>query len=100
MDITVQNPEGLRLEAQLGEFTVATDQPEADGGANSAPSPFDLFLASLATCAGYYVLAFCQQRNLPTKGIAVTMTNDWNAQAHLVENIRLEIALPAGFPAK
>ena len=44
MDITVQNPEGLRLEAQLGEFTVATDQPEADGGANSAPSPFDLFL--------------------------------------------------------
>jgi putative redox protein len=100
MDITVQNPDGLRLEAQLGEFTVATDQPEADGGANSAPSPFDLFLASLATCAGYYVLAFCQQRNLPTKGIAVTMTNDWNAQAHLVENISLEIALPADFPAK
>ena len=100
MEIRVQNPTGMRLDAQLGEFMVTTDQPEADGGANSAPSPFDLFLASLATCAGYYVLAFCRQRNLPTEGIALTMTNDWNDQTHLAENIRMDISLPADIPAK
>ena len=100
MEIRVQNPTGMRLEAHLGEFTVATDQPEADGGENSAPSPFDLFLASLATCAGYYVLAFCKQRRLPTDGISVTMRNDWNDTRHLAEKISLDINLPADFPAK
>lgn len=100
MEIRVQNPTGMRLEAQLGEFTVATDQPEADGGAKSAPSPFDLFLASLATCAGYYVLAFCKQRRLPTDGISVTMCNDWNDTRHLAEKISLDINLPVDFPAK
>jgi ribosomal protein S12 methylthiotransferase accessory factor len=100
MEIKVQNPTGMRLEAQLGEFTVATDQPEADGGGNSAPSPFDLFLASLATCAGYYVLAFCKQRNLPTDGISVSMSNDWNENRHLAEKISMDIQLPAGIPAK
>jgi len=100
MEIKVQNPGGMRLEAQLGEFTVATDQPVADGGENSAPSPFGLFLASLATCAGYYVLAFCKQRNLPIDGISVTMNNDWNENKHLAENIRMDIHLPADIPVK
>jgi putative redox protein len=100
MEIKVQNPTGMRLEAQLGEFTVATDQPVADGGENSAPSPFDLFLASLATCAGYYALAFCRQRDLPTEGISVTMTNDWNENKHLAEKISIDIHLPADIPAK
>ena len=100
MEIRVQSPGGMRLDAELGGFTVSTDQPEADGGDNSAPSPFDLFLASLATCAGYYVLVFCRQRKLPTGGIVLRMTNDWNENKHLVEKIGLEISLPADFPAK
>ena len=99
MEITVQNPTGMRLEAQLGDFTVATDQPAADGGDNSAPSPFDLFLASLATCAGYYVLAFCKQRNLPTEGISVSMRNDWNENKHLAENIRPRYSRTTGATA-
>jgi ribosomal protein S12 methylthiotransferase accessory factor len=100
MEIKVQNPDGMRLEAQLGQFTVTTDQPKEDGGHNSAPSPFDLFLASLATCAGYYVLAFCRQRNLPTEGISVTMRNDWNDKTHLAEKISMDIRLSADVPAK
>lgn len=101
MEIKVQNPGGgMRLEAQLGDFTVATDQPVADGGNNSAPSPFDLFLASLATCASYYVMAFCRQRDLPTDGISVTMNNDWNESKHLAENIRMDIQLPGDIPVK
>ena len=39
------------------------------GGNGSAPPPFDLFLASLATCAGIYVLGFCEKRSIPHDGI-------------------------------
>ena len=86
MEIHVQSPGGLLVDARFGDFKISTDQPVADGGTNTAPSPFDLFLASLATCAGYYVTAFCRERDLPTEGIALKMTNSWNDQSHLAEN--------------
>ena len=100
MEIHVTSPGGLLIDAQMGDFKVSTDQPLADGGTNTAPSPFDLFLASLATCAGYYVMAFCRERNLPTEGIALTMNNDWNEKDHLAENITIHITLPDDFPEK
>ena len=46
------------------------------------------------------MLAFCQERALPTEGLALKMTSDWNEDTHLVENIGLDIVLPHGFPAK
>ena len=61
-EIRVTLPGGSRVDAQYRGFTMATDQPVHDGGTNTAPAPFDLFLGSLATCAGYYVLAFCRER--------------------------------------
>jgi ribosomal protein S12 methylthiotransferase accessory factor len=100
MEIHVASRDGLRIDAQLGAFKVTTDQPVADGGTNTAPSPFDLFLASLATCAGYYVVAFCRERGLPTEGITLKMTNDWNDQKHLAETIAIHISLPDDFPEK
>jgi ribosomal protein S12 methylthiotransferase accessory factor len=100
MEIHVQSSQGLIVEASFGGFKVATDQPFADGGSNSAPSPFDLFLASLATCSGHYVAAFCRKRDLPVEDIVLKMTNDWNDRTHLAENIHIEVILPADFPAK
>src|SRR5690242_6208835 len=55
-DIEVSFPGGKRVDARVGSFVVHTDQPADQGGEGGAVSPFDLFLASLATCAGIYVL--------------------------------------------
>lgn len=98
--ILVRLPGGSRVEAQWRGFTIPTDQPVHAGGANSAPSPFDLFLASLATCAGYYVLAFCQERKIPTEGLTLVQTMERGPKSKLIEMVKIEIRLPAGFPAK
>lgn len=71
MEMTVSFPGGARVDAQFGSYTVQTDQPPHAGGEGSAPAPFSLFLASIATCAGVYVLGFCRQRGLPTEGIRI-----------------------------
>ena len=71
MEILVTFPGGMRVDAQAGAHLIRTDQPASAGGDASAPAPFDLFLASLATCAGYYVLAFCRARGIPTDGLAL-----------------------------
>ena len=77
MEITF--PGSVQVNAQFNGFKIATDQPEKNGGQNSAPSPFDFFLASLGTCAGFFALRFCQQRELSTDGLRLQLTTKHNA---------------------
>ena len=100
-DIEISFPGGKRVDAKVGELLVHTDQPVELGGEASAIAPFELFLASLATCAGYYVLAFCQARGLSLEGIGVRQrVVDVDAATYLPRHVRIEITLPAGFPEK
>ncbi|HLK36616.1 MAG TPA: OsmC family protein [Polyangiaceae bacterium] len=76
-----------------------TDQPRGHGGGGTAPEPFALFLASLATCAGYYVLAFCQARGIPMEGVSVDMEYEKEATG-LLSRVVLRVDLPPTFPEK
>jgi putative redox protein len=100
MDMVVDFPGGLRVDAHFGRFTVSTDQPVQAGGEDSAPTPFATFLASLATCAGIYVLGFCRQRDIPTNDIRLVQRTVSDPATRLVARIALEIQLPEGFPEK
>jgi len=99
MEMIIDFPGGARVDAHFGSFTVMTDQPVQGGGAESAPTPFALFLASIGTCAGIYVLGFCRQRGLPTEGIRIIEKVNY-AQTGMADTIDLEIQVPAEFPAK
>lgn len=94
----VDFPGGARVDAHFGSFTVQTDQQIAAGGENSAPSPFEVFLASLATCAGFYVLGFCKIRGISHEGIRLIQRLERDAASKMVSKILLEIQLPKGFP--
>jgi ribosomal protein S12 methylthiotransferase accessory factor len=96
MEMLIDFPGGSRVDAHFGGFTVNTDQPPA----SSAPSPFEMFLASIGTCAGIYVLGFCQQRGLPTTDIRIVERVAHSQLTHMVEKIDLEIQVPATFPEK
>ncbi len=93
-------PGGLAVDARYRGHVVHTDQPERAGGGGTAAAPFDLFLASIGTCAGYYALAFCRQRDLPTAGLAVRLETIADPERHRIGRIRIEVELPAGFPEK
>jgi ribosomal protein S12 methylthiotransferase accessory factor len=79
---------------------VSTDQPAGYGGEGAAPAPFDLFLASLATCAGFYAVQFCRKRQIATDGLAVALETSRDPETHLLSEVRIEMTLPEGFPAK
>lgn len=104
MEIKISFPEGKKVVAELANgMTIVTDQPPEDGGEGSAPTPFALFLASLGTCAGVYVLSFCQHRGIPTVGLGI---RQWMEYADQVDGkkrltrIGMEITVPPGFPEK
>jgi len=99
MDIKVTFPGNKKVDAIVNGFTIHTDQP-APTGDNTAPSPFVLFLASLATCAGFYVKSFCDGRNIDTKGIEITQKIVYDQQLRRIGKVVIEIALPQEFPVK
>ena len=96
MEMNIDFPGGSRVDAHFGPFTVATDQPPVA----SAPAPFEIFLASIGTCAGIYVLGFCSQRSLPAQGIRIVERINRNRMTGMVETIGLEIQIPPEFPEK
>jgi putative redox protein len=99
-DLIVTFPGGKRVDARFKGFTVHTDQSAHGGGAGSAPEPFDLFLASIATCAGVYVKGYCDARGVPTDGLGLEMRVERDEAKHRVARLVLEIRLPEGFPDK
>lgn len=96
----IQFPGGLEVAALDKGFTIVTDQPVEGGGAGSAPTPFDLFLASIGTCAGLYALKFCRQRNLDTEGLALKLALEKDETGKHVSRVRIEVLLPPAFPEK
>ena len=98
--IEVKFPGGVRVDAMVDGFTVSSDQPVKAGGTGSAPAPFALFLASLATCAGYYVKAFCDQRELPTEGMSLTMDMEYDPVNRIMGRFIIRIRVPQEFPEK
>jgi ribosomal protein S12 methylthiotransferase accessory factor len=100
MDMIVTFPGGLKVDAEYKGFTVKTDQPVKEGGENSAPSPFDLFIHSIGTCAGFYVMMFCQQRNIPTDDVRLNLDTERDSETRMIGRININIELPAGFPEK
>ena len=98
-EMTVTFPGGRRVNASYDDFEVETDQSEKNGGDGSAPEPNDLFLASLATCAGAYVVGFCGNRDIPTDDVRIVQTCDRDKDGKLV-TISIRIEVPKDFPAK
>lgn len=93
-------PGGMRVNAEYKGFTIQTDQPVYAGGDGSAPAPFDLFLASIATCGAFYVLAFCQRRGIAPERASVLMHTEKNPETKMIKKITLEVQLPPEFPGK
>lgn len=91
---------GLVVSATAKGHTVRTDQPVSAGGTDTALSPFDLFLASLATCGGLYALRFCQEREIPTDGLGLTLETIRDPEGKRIATIRMELQTPPGFPEK
>lgn len=92
-------PGGVAVTADYQGFTIRTDQPIAQGGGGSAPSPFDLFLVSLGTCAGYFALRFCQERGIDSNGLRLNLRSGRDA-AHRLSDVVITLTLPANFPEK
>lgn len=100
MDVEIRFDGNKKITALYKGFEIKTDQPVKAGGDGSAPSPFDLFIASIATCAGFYVKSFCDQRNISTENIRIVQSSQLNPETRMIDKIHIQLLLPSDFPEK
>lgn len=98
MEIVVDFPGGKRVDATFGGFTIHTDQPIDAGGEGAAPDPFSVFLASIATCAGIYVVGFCQARKIPLDGVRLVERTTKDPATGRLLHVAIEVEVPPSFP--
>lgn len=91
---------GMKVEAQMNGTLIKTDQPVDEGGEGTAPQPFQLFLASIATCAAVYAVSFCEARKVSTDGMSLSMSGELGPDNKLYTKLSLHLTLPEGFPEK
>jgi ribosomal protein S12 methylthiotransferase accessory factor len=100
MEMDIFFPEGQKVNANFNDFEIQTDQSVYAGGTGEAPDPFSLFLSSIGTCTGIYVLRFCQERNIPTDSVKLVLKTQENKKTGLVQNIKITIHADKNFPEK
>ena len=100
MEMDISFPGGKKVDSHFKGFCVNTDQPKKAGGDDTAPSPTELFLASIGTCAGYFALTFCEKRKLNIDKLKIKLDFQANKKTYMIENIVVKITLPPDFPEK
>ncbi|MGB6976835.1 MAG: OsmC family protein [Gammaproteobacteria bacterium] len=86
MAITNNNPkETIVRESGKGKFTeeivignhvLTADEPLANGGNDSGPSPYDFLLAALGSCTAMTLRAYADNKQLPLKKVIVKLKHD------------------------
>ncbi len=79
---------------------IMVDQPPESGGLDAAPTPVELFVASLAACVAFYAGRYLTRHGYSRDGLAVSadfdMADDRPAR---VRGVRLTVEAPADLPA-
>jgi putative redox protein len=97
-NVRVNHKEGDLFEIGIRDHLLHVDQPTEAGGSDAAPTPTELFVASLASCVAHYVRRFLARHDLPTEGLSVGATFDMADRPARVGEIEVSIELPEGVP--
>lgn len=98
--ITVRHLDGDRFAISIRDHTLTVDQPVADGGTDTAPTPTELLVASLTSCVGFYARRYLARHRLPTEGLTVSASYLMGSRPARVSEIHLDIELSDEVPAE
>ena len=99
-EMDVRYLSGESYEVSVRGHRVLVDQPAEAGGLDTAPTPTELFVASLATCVAFYAGRYLTRHGYSRDGLAVSASFDMATDRPArVSGIRLAVQVPAGLPA-
>lgn len=98
--LTVQHLDGDRFSIEIRGHTITVDQPEEAGGADTAPTPTELFIAGLASCVAFYARRYLARHGIPADGLRVSADFAIGGKPARVTEIRVCVTPPQQLPAE
>ena len=95
MEVNVRYLGNVKFEVWARGHRLICDQPTENGGTDSGVTPPEFLLASLATCAGYYVAEYLKTRGLPSADLQVRVTAEKAKNPARLGSFRIELTAPA-----
>ena len=96
--MTVSHLGDDKFEIEVRGHRIRVDQPEAMGGEDTAPTPTELFVASLASCSAFYARRYLSRHDLPVEGLRVETSYVMGTSPSRVASFDVRVHLPAGVP--
>ena len=92
--IQVRHEWNDRFSIDVRGHQVFVDQPFAEGGDDTAPTPTELLVASLAACVAFYARRYLSRHGLPEDGLAVCAEYTMSSRPARVGHIDVHLTLP------
>lgn len=96
----VEHRGGDKFDIAIRNHVVSVDQPVELRGEDSAPTPTELFIASLASCVAFYARRYLARHQLSSDGLVVEAQFTLATKPSRVGRIDISLQLPEGFPAE
>lgn len=73
MSVVARSLGNVKVEIDAAGHALLADEPVESGGTDAGPNPYDLLLASLASCKIITMQMYAQRKGWPLKGIEVRL---------------------------
>jgi uncharacterized OsmC-like protein len=87
-----------RFRIRIRDHVLSVDQPVDAGGGDTAPTPTEIFVASLTACVAFYARRYLHRHHLDTTGLTVEASFRLADKPTRVDRIDLTIRLTANLP--
>jgi putative redox protein len=91
---TAKRIEGLKHEVEVDGHTITVDEPEENGGTDSAPSPSRLLAAALASCTAITIEMYADRKEWDITGFEVEVGYEGTPQTAEPAGFQVELSLP------
>ena len=71
------------MESKIGNHVIRVDQPKANGGEDTGPTPLEYLFVSLAGCIGTIGRIMAHQRKLPLRSMQIDVSGDLDTEVLL-----------------
>ncbi len=109
-DVVVRgNAREFLQEVVSGKHHLRADEPEAYGGKDAAPGPYEYLLTALGVCTSMTVGLYARRKQIPLEGITVSLRHarihakdceDCETKQGMLDRIDVEIALTGTLTAE
>jgi len=96
--ITVDHAGNDRFTIDVRGHRLTVDQPVDNGGDDTAPTPTEMFVASMASCVAFYARRYLARHSIDPEGLSVEADFDAGGRPNRITDLAIRVTPPRALP--